>query len=112
MGFRLRISAGTNATLALISNIHEYAASRIETFGFATSLAHGVTILAGIVVEYEGVADFPMMRFPQQSWQNSEERQVMIDSFLGDGAHPFDTADLDAKEMPPGTILISFKNGP
>nr|CAD6631224.1 hypothetical protein RNT25_04593 [arsenite-oxidising bacterium NT-25] len=66
---------------------------------------------AGIVVEYEGVADSPIMRFPQQSWQNSEERQVMIDSFLADGAHPFDTADLDAKEMPPGTILIYFKNG-
>ncbi|AZO67984.1 hypothetical protein [Mesorhizobium sp. M6A.T.Cr.TU.016.01.1.1] len=66
---------------------------------------------AGIVVEYEGVADSPIMRFAQQSWRNSEERQAMIDAFLADGAHPFDTVDLDAKEMPPGTILIAFKSG-
>ncbi|PBB20401.1 hypothetical protein CK219_10545 [Mesorhizobium sp. WSM4313] len=69
------------------------------------------TEFAGIVVEYEGVADSPIMRFPQQSWRNSEERQAMIDAFLADGAHPFDTVDLDAKEVPPGTILIAFKNG-
>jgi hypothetical protein len=65
---------------------------------------------AGIVVEYEGVAESPIMRFPQQSWRNSEHRQVMIDDFIADGSHPFDTMNLDAKEMPEGTIVIAFKS--
>ncbi|HEY8125806.1 MAG TPA: hypothetical protein VIF88_10340, partial [Methylocystis sp.] len=45
---------------------------------------------AGIVVEYEGVTDSPIMRFPQQSWRNSAERQGMLDEFLAGDAHPFD----------------------
>lgn len=55
--------------------------------------------LAGRTVAYEGVADCPMLDFPQACWRNSPERQAMIDQFIADGAHPFDVLPSDARKQ-------------
>lgn len=102
----LKASDGDTAFIQRI--IHTYNEEVDKIINRAVAKAE----FSGTIVEYEGVAvDSPLMRFPQQSWRNSEERQVMIDAFIADGAHPFDTIDLDANEMPPGTIMIAFKSG-
>lgn len=42
------------------------------------------------IVRYEGVTRSPVVDFPQLQWQNSPERQQMIDEFITGKNHPFD----------------------
>lgn len=55
--------------------------------------------LAGRTVAYEGVADSPILDFPQVRWRNSPERQETIDQFIADGAHPFDVLPFDPRKQ-------------
>lgn len=47
--------------------------------------------LNGRTIAYEGVSESPLLDFPQGKWRHSTTRQQMIDDFLSEGLHPFDS---------------------
>lgn len=63
--------------------------------------------LGSLTVAYEGVTASPLLEFPQGSWRSSPDRQAMIDAFIADGGHPFDSFE----RHPPDLGVIDHSIG-
>jgi hypothetical protein len=50
--------------------------------------------MGGLTVAYEGVTTSPLLEFPQGYWRSDPELPAMIDAYVAEGLHPFDTLAL------------------
>jgi hypothetical protein len=61
--------------------------------------------LGSLTVAYEGVTASPLLEFPQGHWRSDPELGAMVDAFVADGFHPFDSFE----HRPPDIVVADHR---
>ncbi|WEK58875.1 MAG: hypothetical protein P0Y52_04890 [Candidatus Brevundimonas phytovorans] len=94
-----RLLKRSDGDMALIQHVLATYAEKVDE---AVVIVTPEFPMDGRTVSYEGVGPGPLIDFPQGEWRSWADRQGMVDEFMSDGHHPFDSLD----HRPPDAVVV------